>query len=82
MGTIQIRNLSDATVTAWKVRAAKSGQSLQEYMRAYLTAEAEKPTIEELVDRLNERTRDLESRGEARDLPISETLRGIDEAWE
>lgn len=82
MGTIQIRNLSNETVTAWKVRAAKSGQSLQEYMRAYLTAEAEKPTVEELVERLNQRTHDLESRGEARDLPTSETLRGIDEAWE
>lgn len=82
MGTIQIRNLSDETVLAWKVRAARAGQSLQEYMRSYLTAEAEKPTVEELVERLNKRTRDLESQGEAHDLPLSETLRGIDEAWD
>jgi plasmid stability protein len=82
MATIQIRNLSDETVRAWKVRAAKSGQSLQEYMRSYLTSEALKPTVEELVERLNARSDDLLARGEAKDLPLEETLRGINETWE
>ena len=36
MATIQIKNLPDEAVHTLKVRAAKSGQSLQEYMRAYL----------------------------------------------
>lgn len=82
MATIQVRNLSEETVRMWKVRAAKSGQSLQEYMRAYLTAEAEKPTVEELVERINERSRELQDLGEARDLPVDVTLRGVDETWE
>lgn len=77
MATIQIRNLSDETVRAWKVRAAKQGQSLQEYMRDYLEAQAKKPTKEELME-------ELWARHDASqpDLPLDVTLAGIDETWE
>jgi plasmid stability protein len=77
MGTIQVRNLPEETIRMWKVRAARSGQSLQEYMRAYLTAEADKPTVEELVERLEKR-----HRTDLPDLPLEITLEGIDETWE
>ncbi|MBI2690674.1 MAG: hypothetical protein HYX29_01825 [Solirubrobacterales bacterium] len=77
MATIQVRNLPDATVRAWKVRAAKRGQSLQEYMREYLTAEAERPTVEELLNEIE--TRHDSSKP---DLPLDITLAGIDETWE
>lgn len=77
MGTIQIRNIPDETVKALKVRAAKSGQSLQEYMRDYLIAESKKPTVEELMERI--RTSHDASKP---DLPLEVTLQGIDEAWD
>jgi plasmid stability protein len=56
MATIQVKNLDEETVRGWKVRAAKSGQSLQEYMRAYLTTEIAKPTMEELLDQIERRS--------------------------
>ena len=49
MATIQIRNLSDEAVRKFKVRAAQSGQSLQEYMRGQLEESALRPTRAELV---------------------------------
>lgn len=66
----------------WKVRAAKSGMSLQEYMRSHLTSEAEKPTVDELVERMNARSQNRMIDGTATDLPLDETLAGIDEGWE
>jgi plasmid stability protein len=81
MATIQVRNLPDQTVREWKVRAARSGKSLQEYMRGYLVDEASKPTIDEVLDRLSRRTAELAQGGQARDLPLDETLRGVDETW-
>lgn len=77
MATIQVRNLTDETVRAWKTRAAKKGQSLQEYMRDYLGAQAQKPTKEELMEEL------WANHDSSRpDLPLEETLRGIEETWE
>ena len=72
MATIQIKNLPDETLRAWKVRAAKSGQSLQAYMRQYLIDEAAKPTVEELFER-------IESRGTGAYLDPSLTLEAIRE---
>ncbi|MBJ7458928.1 MAG: hypothetical protein JHD02_07070 [Thermoleophilaceae bacterium] len=77
MATIQIRNLPEETVRALKVRAARSGKSLQVYMRDFLIAESEKPTVAELMERLR-----ADHDVTAPDLPLEETLRGIDEGWE
>ena len=55
MATIQVRNIPDEAVRRWKVRAARSGQSLQEYMCSFLTDEASKPTLEELFERIDDR---------------------------
>lgn len=77
MGTIQIRNIPDETVKTLKVRAAKSGQSLQEYMRDHLIAESEKPTVDELMEQIRS-SHDASKP----DLPLEVTLQGIDEAWD
>lgn len=53
MPHIQIRNVSDEAHTRLKVRAAKCGKSLQEYMRAEIESLAAKPTWEELFARID-----------------------------
>lgn len=77
MATIQIRNLPDESVRALKVRAAKSGQSLQEYMREFLIEETSKPTVAELMEQVL-----AQHDASAPDLPLEETLKGIDETWD
>lgn len=77
MATIQIRNLPDGTVRTLKVRAAKQGKSLQEYMRDYLIEQTSKPTVAELMTEM------LEKHDSSRpDLPLEVTLQGIKETWE
>ena len=52
MATIQVRNLPDEVVRTLKVRAAKKGQSLQEFMRLWLEDVASRPSVEELIERI------------------------------
>lgn len=82
MATIQIRNVPDDVAKAFKIRAARSGQSLQEYMLSYVTAGAAKPTVAELMATLNQRSLERQRAGTAADLDPEITLRGIDESWE
>jgi plasmid stability protein len=82
MATIQIRNVPEDVARTFKVRAANAGQSLQEYLLSFLVDEAAKPPIEELLARLELTTSELEAIGGAHDLPLEDTLRGIDETWE
>lgn len=78
MATIQIRNVPEDVAATYKVRAAKAGQSLQEYMLAHLTAVASKPTVEELMERIQG-----SSAGDTfPDLPLDVTLQGIKETWD
>lgn len=77
MATIQVRNLPEESARVLKVRAAKSGKSLQEYMRDYLIEQTTKPTVEELIERI-----EASHRADLPDLPLEESLRGIDEMWE
>ncbi|GDY33259.1 FitA-like ribbon-helix-helix domain-containing protein [Gandjariella thermophila] len=58
MATVHVRDVSDHTLTTLKVRAARSGQSLQSYLRELLELEAETLTPEEAA----ERARDIASR--------------------
>jgi plasmid stability protein len=51
MPSIQVRDVSDDALTTLKVRAAKSGQSLQSYVRQLLEHEAEMLTPEEAGER-------------------------------
>lgn len=51
MATIQVRDVSDSTLTTLKVRAARAGQSLQGYVRQLLEGEAAALTPEEAAER-------------------------------
>ena len=55
MTTLQIRNVPEEISRTLKARAAKKGQSLSEYALAELTRIAERPTIEELTERIRMR---------------------------
>ena len=49
---IQIRNVPDDLHRKLKVRAAEKGMSLSDYLRSEIEWLAERPTTEELLDRL------------------------------
>ncbi|MCZ2804890.1 hypothetical protein O2W18_07255 [Modestobacter sp. VKM Ac-2983] len=53
-----IRDVPDETRDELAARAARAGQSLQEYVRAQLTALAKRPSPEELWDRVQQRVQE------------------------
>jgi plasmid stability protein len=55
MGHIQIRNVPEDVHRSLKARAAKKGMSLSEYLLAQVTEIAERPSLEELVERIRRR---------------------------
>lgn len=54
---IQIRNVPDALHRRLKSRAALAGMSLSDYLLSEIRDVAERPTLEELRDRLERRSR-------------------------
>jgi plasmid stability protein len=52
---IQLRNVPDTLHRKLKARAALAGMSLSEYLVAEVRRIAERPTLEELRDRLRQR---------------------------
>lgn len=52
---VLVRDLSDDVHAALQRRAEKRGQSLQQYLASELRRLAERPTIEEVLDRLERR---------------------------
>ena len=52
---ITIRNVPDRTRDELAARAARSGRSLQEYLRGELIALADKPDIQSWLDRVEQR---------------------------
>jgi antitoxin FitA len=56
MPSVQIKNVPERTHAVLRQRAAAAHQSLQEYLRARLIEEAEKPTLEEFLDRAGGRS--------------------------
>jgi len=56
MPSIQVKNVPDEIHAVLRRRAAAAGQSLQEYLRAELIAQARQPTVEEVFDRISQRT--------------------------
>ncbi|MFW3171329.1 FitA-like ribbon-helix-helix domain-containing protein [Geodermatophilus sp. CPCC 206100] len=55
--SMTIRNVPDETRAVLAARAARAGKSLQEYVRGELTALAERPSSDELWDRIRSRVR-------------------------
>lgn len=52
---IQLRNVPDALHRSLKARAALAGMSLSDYLLAEIKEIAERPTLEELRERLHKR---------------------------
>lgn len=51
MPSVQIKDVPDDTHRVLRERAARAHQSLQEYLRSRLIAEASQPTAEEVFER-------------------------------
>ncbi|MDO5698288.1 MAG: hypothetical protein Q4G51_09970 [Dermatophilus congolensis] len=51
MPNIQIKDVPEQTHAVLRQRAASASQSLQEYLRSKLVAEAARPTVDEVLDR-------------------------------
>ena len=56
MPSIQVKDVPDDVHLTLRRRAAAAGQSLQEYLLAELTAQARRPTVEELFARAGHRS--------------------------
>ncbi len=52
---VQIRNVPDEVHRTLKARAAMAGESLSDYLLRELRRVAERPTLEEMLDRLHQR---------------------------
>jgi antitoxin FitA len=52
MTSIRIKDVPERTHAILRQRAAAAHQSLQQYLRAWLIEEAERPTFEEVLDRV------------------------------
>ncbi|MGW3622521.1 FitA-like ribbon-helix-helix domain-containing protein [Streptomyces sp. NPDC000880] len=59
MSSIVIRNIPDETMSRLKVRAAQTGQSLQEFLLELITREAQQPTLAETAERTQRYARAL-----------------------
>jgi len=56
MPTIQVKDVPDETHQVLRRRAAEAHQSLQEYLRSRLIAEASRPTLDEVLGRVGHHT--------------------------
>jgi antitoxin FitA len=52
---IQIRNVPDEVHQALKIRAAKEGMSLSDFLRREVTKVAERPSLAEVIERIRQR---------------------------
>ena len=57
MKMIQIRNVPDPLHRKLKSRAAQSGMSLSDYLLRQMQQVAETPTLDEMLERIGNRTR-------------------------
>lgn len=55
MPSVQVKDVPEDVHAVLRRRAAASGKSLQEYLRARMIEEARRPTLEEVLDRASGR---------------------------
>lgn len=55
MPSVQIKDVPEETHRVLRERAARAHQSLQEYLRSRLIAEASRPTLDEIFERAGRR---------------------------
>jgi len=72
MPSVQIKDVPEVTHAILRQRAAAAHQSLQEYLRSRLIAEAGRPTVDEVLRRVTHRSGGALSIGEAVDLVRSD----------
>lgn len=56
MPNIQVKDVPDDVHRVLRARAAAAGQSMQEYLLQRLTAEARRPTVDEVLQRVGHRS--------------------------
>ena len=56
MTSVQVKDVPDDVHATLRRRAAIAGQSLQEYLLGRLIDEARSPTLDEVLDRVEQRT--------------------------
>ncbi|HVA08490.1 MAG TPA: hypothetical protein VNG12_17285 [Acidimicrobiales bacterium] len=56
MPSIQVKDVPDEVHAELRRRAANAGKSLQEYLLAHLIDEAHQPSLDELLDRVSQRS--------------------------
>lgn len=56
MPSVQIKNVPPEVHRTLRARAAQAGQSLQEYLLGRLVEDASRPTLEEVLRRVGDRT--------------------------
>ncbi|MFI8458789.1 FitA-like ribbon-helix-helix domain-containing protein [Kitasatospora sp. NPDC085464] len=71
MTALTIRDVPDDQIQTLKVRAAQAGKSLQAFMQDLIAREASKPTMAEMMERLN--------REATADVSAADVLAAIDE---
>ncbi len=71
MGLLQIRDVPEENRRALKARAASRGESLNTYLLRLLAREAERPTLEEVLERAAARA----ERASADALPVLDAER-------
>jgi plasmid stability protein len=78
MGSILIRDVPDEVRAELAARAARNGQSMQEFLRSTLVARTAKPSPDEWVRRVNERLAAFEGPGPTREQIVADIreLRG------
>jgi plasmid stability protein len=74
MASVTIRNVPEATRDELAARAARSGRSLQEYLRHALVELAERPDPASLIDRVA-----LRKRATGTELSADQIVRWLDE---
>jgi plasmid stability protein len=71
MSALTIRDIPDDQVQTLKIRAAQAGKSLQAFMQEMIARETSKPTMAEMMERLNRET--------TANVSTSDVLAAIDE---
>lgn len=56
MATIQIKNVPDAAHAILRQRAAVAGKSLQEYLLGQIVESTRRPTLDEVLNRIEHRS--------------------------
>ena len=71
MVAITVRDIPDGVRDELAARAARAGQSLQEYLRGLLVATADKPTVDDVLARARARVAATGVRVDANDILTS-----------